>query len=773
MLKGLVDRYKNTTLVFRILMGIAIIVFVLTGIQIIILNSSASSEEKQIIESALKNKDALIKKADILADTNMELAILFANMEKVKKAIEDRDRQLLYATVKPIIDSINKGRDVKIKVHFHLPPGISFLRVWKPNKNGDDISSFRKTVVDVLTNGKTVKGIEAGRVGLAIRGIAPIFRDGEKTPMASVEVATSLSAVAKEMESSINGKIQLFALQRVKTTAASSKLKYLGKYAILTKNPLDKMEVDEAFLDKAITDGQAIKNLGNLLIAAVKIPDYNNSPTGVCVQYIDLSALHGLVQKQMMTSSGIAVVAGFLAIVFTIIGLKMTLQEPLAKTMAVLEKTTHGDLTKYVRPHGALEIRNIGKMANNVIYTTGHLLNLLKKQSLGLKDTTRELTAATEIVKDGSTDIDQAAKEVAESSSEASATLENVANSTQELADATNEIAHNVADTARATNEAKEKAQYTNKVIKELGENSEKIGGIIQVINSIAEQTNLLALNATIEAARAGEAGKGFAVVANEVKELAKQTSEATDEITRMIQVIQKGTTEAVTSVQEITTSVSEVNDFANTIASAAEEQTATVSEINESVSQGANKVKTLEAQAHTLAEQAKDFSHIARTIETVQNITVAFSNQLSDVTDLYSVEYDVLHEVSRYATPKVQLTGSMLGQFAWLESIRLAIMEDKVPEIKYDPDQCFIGKWIERYKDDISVTGADMKKLISLHVELHEYAKELKQMTEKGASRQERLALYMDTIQPKFMEMLHLVRTILNNLEDKKLVEV
>ena len=142
-----------------------------------------------------------------------------------------------------------------------------------------------------------------------------------------------------------------------------------------------------------------------------------------------------------------------------------------------------------------------------------------------------------------------------------------------------------------------------------LGASSAEIGKVIKVITSIAEQTNLLALNATIEAARAGEAGKGFAVVANEVKELAKETAAATEDIGQKIEAIQGDTQAAVGAIDEISTIIAQINDIQNTIASAVEEQTATTNEITRNVTEAATGANEIAASITGVAQAAHDTS--------------------------------------------------------------------------------------------------------------------------------------------------------------------
>ena len=214
--------------------------------------------------------------------------------------------------------------------------------------------------------------------------------------------------------------------------------------------------------------------------------------------------------------------------------------------------------------------------------------------TLVVSTSSEELSAVSAQVSSNTEETSAQANVVAAASEQVSKNISTVATAAEEMSASIKEIAKNAQDASRVASRAVDVAKHTNETVSKLGVSSTEIGNVIKTINSIAEQTNLLALNATIEAARAGEAGKGFAVVANEVKELAKETAKATEDISGKINAIQGDTRGAVDAIEEIGKIISQINDIQTAIAGAVEEQTATTAEVGRNVaeaSKGASEI--------------------------------------------------------------------------------------------------------------------------------------------------------------------------------------
>jgi methyl-accepting chemotaxis protein len=211
----------------------------------------------------------------------------------------------------------------------------------------------------------------------------------------------------------------------------------------------------------------------------------------------------------------------------------------------------------------------------------GQMAELLASNSAQLEATAQSMTSTA-------AQAGQQAANVASAAAEASAGVQSVAAAAEELAASIKEISRQVAQSGEITQKAVVDAQRTDGIVRALAEGAETIGHVVGLITTIAGQTNLLALNATIEAARAGEAGKGFAVVASEVKNLANQTTKATEEIGAQIAHIQSATKEAVKAIFGINGTIEEVSSIAGAIAAAIEEQGAATGEIARNVQQTA-----------------------------------------------------------------------------------------------------------------------------------------------------------------------------------------
>jgi methyl-accepting chemotaxis protein len=234
-----------------------------------------------------------------------------------------------------------------------------------------------------------------------------------------------------------------------------------------------------------------------------------------------------------------------------------------------------------------------GKPFKIVEYATDITTDKMIEQQLTamaqtLASSAEEMTAVSQQLGANAEETSAQASVVSAASEQVSKNVQTVATGAEEMAASIKEIAKNATDAAKVAIQAVKVADSTNATVSKLGESSADIGKVIKVITSIAQQTNMLALNATIEAARAGEAGKGFAVVANEVKELAKETAKATENISQKIEAIQADTKSAVDAIRQITAIINQINDSQAAIAGAVEEQTATTNEITRNVTEAA-----------------------------------------------------------------------------------------------------------------------------------------------------------------------------------------
>ena len=303
---------------------------------------------------------------------------------------------------------------------------------------------------------------------------------------------------------------------------------------------------------------------------------------------------------------------------------------PVHKTSLLAAAMAQGDFTNKLDINQKDEVGHMASSLNSMVAQLSSMIrdivggvNTLSASSNDLASVSRQLSSSASETSNRANTVAAAAEEMNANFHSVSAAMEQsssnvhmVASAAEEMTSTVSEISQSAARARNIAETAVQQSQQSLKKMSSLGNAANKIGRVTDLINDISEQTNLLALNATIEAARAGDAGKGFAVVANEIKELARQTATATDDIRDQIHEMQSITQMSVKDIDDVTRIIAEINDVITGIASAVEEQFATTTDIASNISQaalGISEVNENVAQASTvIADISRDIAGIS-----------------------------------------------------------------------------------------------------------------------------------------------------------------
>ncbi len=304
----------------------------------------------------------------------------------------------------------------------------------------------------------------------------------------------------------------------------------------------------------------------------------------------------------------------------------------------ILKNVAAGDLSERAVVDSKDEIGQLGSVVNEMSESLTAMVEDIKGNSQTLSSASEELTSTSQQLGATSQETSTQANAVSAAAEQVSQNVATVSTATEEMTASIKEIAKNATDAAAVAGNAARLAAATNSTMTKLSESSAQIGNVIKVITSIAEQTNLLALNATIEAARAGEAGKGFAVVANEVKELAKETAKATEDIGQRVEAIQVDAKGAVSAIDEITAVIGKINDIQNTIASSVEEQTAATNEIARNIAETAKGSTEIASNITGVAQAALETQQTATGAQQAAGDLSQLAHRLQEVVNRFKV---------------------------------------------------------------------------------------------------------------------------------------
>ncbi|HXM21929.1 MAG TPA: methyl-accepting chemotaxis protein [Terriglobales bacterium] len=402
---------------------------------------------------------------------------------------------------------------------------------------------------------------------------------------------------------------------------------------------------EEAMGRAASSERDAILHAGNefadhatMIAEAIKKPLGDMADSFIVLLKQNKESLNSDTRLMNLTMAGTMLIAVAIGI-FVAVFLSRRISGATQSVLAQAEAIAAGDLTRdEMNIRSEDELGDLANAINKMSVSLKRMILAIAENAVQVASASEDLNTTSQQITANSEETSAQADVVSKAAEQVSQNLQTVATGAEEMGASIREIAKNASEAAKVATSAVKVAETATATVSKLGDSSTEIGQVIKVITSIAQQTNLLALNATIEAARAGEAGKGFAVVANEVKELAKETAKATEDISRKIEAIQTDTEAAVDAIASISGVIHQINDISSTIATAVEEQNATTNEMSRNVSEAAHGSGEITSSITGVAEAALGTTRGATDTQKASQQLVETSTQLRRLVEQFKI---------------------------------------------------------------------------------------------------------------------------------------